>query len=199
MTRPSVEHDQLRAFVERLERMGEERRAIADDIKEIYAEAKGNGFDTKALKIVIRRREMDPAEREEQEALVDLYMGALGMPVATRAPARDEHSSAGHADQGGEESGMLDSLSADNSTAARKDAPGEPVTAGRETVALPEPANEIAGTQAPPVEAFTAADNARQLRPYCLHTDDLTKCAGQGRKHCYECQKAHADDVGEAA
>ncbi|MEO9230890.1 MAG: DUF2312 domain-containing protein [Devosia sp.] len=74
----SIEHGQLRAFVERLERMAEERKAIADDISEIYAEAKGNGFDTKALKIVIRKRAMDPNERLELEAIVDLYESALG-------------------------------------------------------------------------------------------------------------------------
>lgn len=80
----SVAPDQLRAFVERIERMHEERRAIGDDIKEIYAEAKGNGFDTKALKIVIRHREQDIAERLELEAIVDLYKSALGMQDAPR-------------------------------------------------------------------------------------------------------------------
>ena len=75
----SVAQDQIRAFVERIERMEEEKKAIADDIKEIYAEAKGNGFDTKVLRQVIRIRKQDRAERLEQEALLDLYMAALGM------------------------------------------------------------------------------------------------------------------------
>ena len=75
----SVAQDQLRAFIERIERMEEEKRAIADDIKEIYAEAKGNGFDTKVLRQVVRVRKMDRAERMEQEALLDLYLAALGM------------------------------------------------------------------------------------------------------------------------
>jgi uncharacterized protein (UPF0335 family) len=80
----SVAQDQLRAFVERIERMDEEKRAIADDIKEIYAEAKGNGFDTKVLREVIRIRKQDHAERMEQESLLDLYMAALGMQAAPR-------------------------------------------------------------------------------------------------------------------
>ena len=70
---------QIRAFLERIERMEEEKRAIADDIKEVYAEAKGNGFDTKVLRIIVRRRKQDYAERMEQEALLDLYEHALGM------------------------------------------------------------------------------------------------------------------------
>ncbi len=78
----SVAQDQLRAFIERIERMEEEKKAIADDIKEIYAEAKGNGFDTKVLRKIITIRKQDHAERMEQEALLELYMAALGMAAA---------------------------------------------------------------------------------------------------------------------
>ena len=80
----SVAQDQIRAFIERIERMEEEKQAIADDIKEIYAEAKGNGFDTKVLRQVIRIRKQDASERMEQEALLELYMAALGMAAAPR-------------------------------------------------------------------------------------------------------------------
>ena len=83
----SVAQDQLRAFIERIERMEEEKKAIADDIKEIYAEAKGNGFDTKVLRQIIRIRKQDANERMEQEALLELYMAALGMAVA---PPQDD-------------------------------------------------------------------------------------------------------------
>jgi uncharacterized protein (UPF0335 family) len=83
----SVAQDQIRAFIERIERMEEEKKAIADDIKEIYAEAKGNGFDTKVLRQIIRIRKQDHAERMEQEALLELYMAALGM---ASAPANDD-------------------------------------------------------------------------------------------------------------
>lgn len=69
----------IRSYIERVERMEEEKQAIADDIKEIYAEAKGNGFDTKILRLIVRRRKMDAAERAEQEALLDTYEHALGM------------------------------------------------------------------------------------------------------------------------
>lgn len=81
----SVAQDQIRAFVERIERMEEEKRAIADDIKEIYAEAKGNGFDTKVLRQVVKIRKQDHSERMEQEALLELYMAALGMQPAAAA------------------------------------------------------------------------------------------------------------------
>ena len=80
----SVAQNQLRAFIERIERMEEEKKAISDDIKEIYAEAKGNGFDTKVLRQIIRIRKQDHAERMEQEALLDLYMSALGMQAAPK-------------------------------------------------------------------------------------------------------------------
>ncbi len=79
MTAETVSHGQLRSIVERVERLEEEKAAIADDVKEVYAEAKGNGFDVKVLRRVIRLRKMDRAEREEQDAILDLYMAALGM------------------------------------------------------------------------------------------------------------------------
>ncbi len=74
-----VTADQLKQFVERIERLEEEKQTIADDIKDVYAEAKSTGYDTKILKQVIRIRKQDKAEREEQEALLDLYLSALGM------------------------------------------------------------------------------------------------------------------------
>ncbi|NIJ40530.1 uncharacterized protein (UPF0335 family) [Parvibaculum indicum] len=74
-----VAQDQLRSVVERIERLEEEKAAIANDIKEVYAEAKANGFDTKTLRQVVRLRKQDKAERQEQEAVLELYMHALGM------------------------------------------------------------------------------------------------------------------------
>ena len=74
-----VAQDQLQAFVDRIERMEEEKSAIAADIKEIYAEAKGNGFDTKIIKTIVKIRKVPAAERAEQEALLETYMNALGM------------------------------------------------------------------------------------------------------------------------
>ena len=74
-----VAQDQLRSFVERIERLEEEKKTISDDIKDVYAEAKGNGFDTKVLRRVISLRKQDQNERQEQEAILDLYLQALGM------------------------------------------------------------------------------------------------------------------------
>ena len=74
-----VAGDQLRSFVERIERLEEEKKTIADDIKDVYAEAKGNGFDTKVLRRVISLRKQDQNERQEQEAILDLYLQSLGM------------------------------------------------------------------------------------------------------------------------
>jgi len=71
--------DQLKAFVERVERLEEEKKAIADDIRDVYAEAKGNGFDVKALRTIIRMRKQDANERAEEETILETYMQALGM------------------------------------------------------------------------------------------------------------------------
>ena len=83
----SVAQDQLRAVIERIERLEEEKAAISGDIKEVCAESKGNGFDTKVLRSIIKIRKQDHAERMEQESLLELYMSALGM---ASAPAEDE-------------------------------------------------------------------------------------------------------------
>ncbi len=71
--------EKLRSFVERIERLEEEKTTLAADIREVYAEAKGSGFDGRILRQVIRLRKMDNADRREQEELLDLYMGALEM------------------------------------------------------------------------------------------------------------------------
>jgi len=71
--------DQLKAIVERIERLEEEKATIASDIKDVYAEAKGNGFDVKALREIVRLRKQDPGERAEAETILETYMQALGM------------------------------------------------------------------------------------------------------------------------
>ena len=71
--------DQLKAIIERIERLEEEKKTIADDIRDVYAEAKANGFDVKALRQVVRLRKQDVEERKEQEAILEVYLQALGM------------------------------------------------------------------------------------------------------------------------
>jgi uncharacterized protein (UPF0335 family) len=71
--------DHLKAFVERIERLEEEKKTISDDIRDVYAEAKSTGFDVKALRAIVRLRKQDVAERKEQEAILETYMHALGM------------------------------------------------------------------------------------------------------------------------
>lgn len=88
--------DQLKAIVERIERMHVEKKAIEEDIREIYVEAKANGFDTKALRHVVKLRGQDSAERQEFEAIVEIYMQALGMlPDAASRATREEPPSDG--------------------------------------------------------------------------------------------------------
>ncbi|SLN35315.1 DUF2312 domain-containing protein [Oceanibacterium hippocampi] len=74
-----VAAERLRSFIERIERLEEEKKVLADDIKEVFAEAKGEGFDTKIMRQVIRLRKMDKASYQEMETLLDVYKHALGM------------------------------------------------------------------------------------------------------------------------
>ena len=69
---------QLKTIIERIERLEEDKAAVAADLKEVYAEAKGNGFDTKTLRKVVRYRKQDRAKVQEEEALLDLYLSAIG-------------------------------------------------------------------------------------------------------------------------
>ena len=71
--------DHLKAFVERIERLEEEKKTIADDIRDVYAEAKGTGFDVKALRTIVRLRKQDADERREHETILETYMHSLGM------------------------------------------------------------------------------------------------------------------------
>lgn len=92
MADTSVARDQLRSIVERVERLEEEKKAIADDIRDVFAEAKANGFDVKTLRTVVRMRKIEAAERQEQEAMLDLYLSALGMLPDTSGDGPDPDS-----------------------------------------------------------------------------------------------------------
>ncbi|HTO84428.1 MAG TPA: DUF2312 domain-containing protein [Methylomirabilota bacterium] len=74
-----VAGERLRSFLERIERLEEERSGLTADIREVYAEAKGSGFDTKIMRQIVRLRKMDSADRQEQEALLDVYKKAIGL------------------------------------------------------------------------------------------------------------------------
>ena len=78
-TKTNFAHGQLKSIVERIERLEDEKKVIAGDIKEVYAEAKANGFDTKILRKVISLRKKEVSEREEEQSMLDVYMAALGM------------------------------------------------------------------------------------------------------------------------
>lgn len=78
-----IASDKLRSYVERIERLEEEKTALTADMREVYAELKAEGFDAKIVRKVVRLRKMDKAEFQEQEALIDIYMNALGMLADT--------------------------------------------------------------------------------------------------------------------
>ena len=76
----TVAGDQLKSFIERIERLEEEKAALAGDLREVYSEAKGNGFDTKVMRKIVSLRRKNHAERQEEQAMMELYLQALGMP-----------------------------------------------------------------------------------------------------------------------
>ncbi|WP_439399861.1 DUF2312 domain-containing protein [Bradyrhizobium sp. PMVTL-01] len=75
--------DQLKSIIERIERLEEEKKAISDDIRDVYAESKGNGYDVKALRTIVKLRKLDPATRQEADTILHTYMHAIGMDVFT--------------------------------------------------------------------------------------------------------------------
>jgi uncharacterized protein (UPF0335 family) len=75
----NVAADQLRLFIERIERLEEEKKAIADDIRDVYSEAKSNGYDTKTMRVIVRLRKMESNARQEADALMETYRAALGL------------------------------------------------------------------------------------------------------------------------
>ncbi|MBK5263940.1 DUF2312 domain-containing protein [Rhizorhapis sp. SPR117] len=79
MSEGNVAADQLRLFIERIERLEEEKKGIADDIKDVYGEAKATGYDTKTMRAIVRLRKMENHERQEAEALLETYKAALGL------------------------------------------------------------------------------------------------------------------------
>ena len=79
MSDGNVSADQLRLFIERIERLEEEKKGIADDVKDVYAEAKANGYDTKTMRSIVRLRKMEKNARDEMDALLDTYRNALGL------------------------------------------------------------------------------------------------------------------------
>ena len=79
MSEDNVAADQLRLFIERIERLEEEKKGIADDVKDVYAEAKANGYDTKTMRAIVRLRKMETHVRQEADALLETYRSALGL------------------------------------------------------------------------------------------------------------------------
>jgi uncharacterized protein (UPF0335 family) len=79
MAEGSIAADELRLLIERIERLEEEKKAIADDVKDVYGEAKSRGYDTKTMRTIVRLRKMEKNDRQEAEALLETYMAALGL------------------------------------------------------------------------------------------------------------------------
>lgn len=208
MTALSVADDQLRSFFERWNRLEEEKTAISEDLKALFAEAKGAGFDTKAMRVVFRERAADDSaklEAAELDQICDLYRASLGRARPANAPARtreniEEFRVDGGANivtkhheiqgSGGAGRGALFSAPA-------KSAPGEilapippsPEPTPSQATAKADDAHPHAASSADPFEppAFLRERPKPVLRPNCLKPDN---CGSYGAKHCGSCERA---------
>lgn len=179
-----VAQDQIRAFFERWQRLEEDKQAVSENLKELFAEAKGYGFDTKALRAVFRDKTKDHAEREEFEAVYELYWNALGTVNANARDARDEPADPDHQDVAAD----AEEASAPVSSATQSSVGRQAVGSERLKDQVPSKGADTAGSNPAPRSNVTALRSV-VLRPYCQRQDDLTKCDGYGKVHCHECEK----------
>ena len=201
---------ELQSFVRRIESVEDEINALNSDKSEIYKEAKGRGYTNKTIRKVVAARRMDAAERDEQDAEFELYWNAVhGIdPDHVRAHVEiieefdaetGEITEPQVAPQPVQTTEPLDVNLSDpqwSGAATRKDAvtAAPLLNAGSSKGRTAEFDSANAGST--PVPASTVATFvAKSLRPYCLNT---AKCGGQGRKHCWSCQKAHDEQQGVA-
>lgn len=190
MTDPiSVSDDMLRSFFQRWQRLEEEKQTISDDLKELFAEAKGQGFDTKAMRAVFREQVGDKAERQEFDAICDLYRASLSRPHARPAPAQEnieefplkavKNEPAAAADAAGDY--LREPMAAASGQIIREgDAPRG---TDRQDGDAPSP-----DTDFEPPTFLTRKHHV--LRPHCQNPD---MCAGSGRDHCRSCENLHAE------
>lgn len=202
-----VGRDQLRAFVERIERLEEEQRAINADKSEVYKEAKGNGFDVKVMRKIIADRRKDTNERAEFDAVYDMYADALGMDYATRAPARESTTQNASVPEGyntetGEEvttseTGEITEPVLMQEPHADADVHGGVSEHGREEGSQSRLPSDPVENKADGPSVIAAAPIPEQsnvfeikrksLRPNCLKPE---RCGAMGAEHCWTCTKA---------
>lgn len=202
--------DQLQAYVRRVESVEDEIKALNEDKSSIYKEARGDGFNVKILRKVIAARRMDADEWREQGELFELYWGAVhGVEYrVVRAHVEPiEQFPVEHDADGVVPDDEIDALPTVAAEVTTPDANthGQTGTADNSGLAANVPANAEAvakkvGQSEQEATVERCVDNLttftpKPLRPYCLNTD---KCGGQGRQHCWSCQKAHDDKQGVA-
>ena len=188
MTALSVADDQLRAFVDRILRLKEEQDTISDDIKEVYAEAKGNGFDKTAMGALVselRKQGKDAAKFEEANSILDLYRESYARTSHKRAPARTreniEEFPLKRADGGADIATKHENLSIQPSPSTEP----TPSQATAKADDAPSLAASSADNFEPP--AFLRDRPKPVLRPHCLKPDN---CGSYGAKHCGSCERA---------
>ena len=183
---------QLRAFIERIERLEEEIKSINDDKSEVYKEARGSGFDVKTMRKVIAARKLDEADRQEADALFDMYMSALGMPPHVRVHVHVENIEQFRDDPAAATETAGDYLREPAAVVSGQiiregDAPRETDRQASEQ----SPGDGDASSPDTDFEPPAFLVKREPLRPHCLSPE---LCAsGGGSEHCHRCKKAMAE------
>lgn len=187
----SVAQDQIKSFVRRVESLEDEIKVLNEDKSEVYKEAKSTGFDVKVLRRVIADRRKDSAERDEFDAVYDLYWSAIHGVVNARVEPIEQFDADGveiepqSAPQAARDEADDAVLKADPSSQSI-----QPETASEAAHAWDRlSATDAGGAQASPAPTVLTS---KPRRPNCLHPE---KCAGQGPKHCWSCEKAMGGDA----
>ncbi len=195
----SVAQDQLRSFVERIERIETEIADLNADKSEVYKDAKGNGFDVKVLRKVIADRRKDATERAEFETIYELYMSALGSLVRAHEENIEEFRPGGAPDArlppkqeiAGSSPAPVATIQSIEGVKAPMMVADDANAGGQNAIGASEsgaPISEAADLDKSGAEQSALAPAPQfVLRPHCLHPE---LCAGQGRQHCYACTKA---------
>lgn len=208
MTALSVADDQLRAFFERWNRLEEEKTAISEDLKALFAEAKGVGFDTKAMRVVFRERTADDSAKlkaDELDQICDLYRASLSRARPANAPARTRENIEKFASKEAHAVGVAQAEAAGQGSAPVQVSNPAPVTNSPSSEPISSPAtakaddapHPLAASSADPFEppAFLRKATAADYRPHCQNPE---RCASYKLEHCRACAMA-ADLLEDAA
>lgn len=210
----TVAEREFKHLIDRILRCREAEDEAKEDTKQVYADAKGRGYDKTAMGALVnelRKRDKNPDKFEEASTILDLYRDAYGRASGTKhaiahtheeLPPHDRDTGELIEDQlqaGSPSRGAVAPSSAGIESSPANQIPNSSAPSSPEQANKPEAGSSLASGTLSAMTARTKGDVIRLLRPHCVHPDDLDLCGGQGTKHCLDCSKAAAGQKVEAA